>query len=166
VIKSGKGVLRNDGDSDGDHLTATLVQGPSKGKLVLKSDGSFSYRPVKDFSGTVKFKYVATDGDDQSEITKVYITVGKSKKRGDGADVDHDVTEDQIPGAQADGWKFNDDKHSSWALPDMPFQGGMLDGLNSILANLDHMTGGFDAHNDGNLLLPDFSKLFSSDHWF
>jgi hypothetical protein len=165
VVKSGKGVLRNDSDSDGDELTATLVSGPSKGKLVLNSDGSFSYKPTKDFAGTVKFKYVATDGDDQSNVTKVYITVGKSKKKGDGGDVDHDVTEDQIPGAIADGWRFNYDKHSSWSLPDMPFQSGMLDGLNSILAHLGHMTGGFDAQSDGNLVLPDFAKLFSSDHW-
>jgi serralysin len=167
VVKSGKGVLRNDSDSDSDDLTATLVSAPSKGKLVLRSDGSFSYTPTKDFAGTVKFKYVASDGDDQSNVTKVYITVGAAKINAQGGDVDHDVTEDQIPGAKADGWLFNDDKHSSWSLPDMPFQSGMLDGLNSILANLGHLTAGFDAQSDGNLALPDFSKLFSSDHfWF
>ena len=166
VVKAGKGVLRNDSDSDSDHLTATLVHGPSKGKLVLKSDGSFTYRPAHDFHGTVKFKYAASDADGHSDVTKVYITVGAEKSsKGSGGDVDHDVTEDQIPGAQSDGWKFAD--HSSWSLPETPFQSGMLEGLNSVLANLGHMTGGFDSHNDGNPALSDFSKFFSTDHfWF
>ncbi len=36
------GVLANDSDADGDVLTADLVSAPTRGTLVLNSDGSFS----------------------------------------------------------------------------------------------------------------------------
>lgn len=167
VVKAKKGVLKNDADGDGDHLTATLVHGPHKGKLVLKGDGSFTYKPSKDFAGTVKFKYVAFDGDDTSGNIKATITVGASKiKKGHGGDVDHDhdVTEDQIPGMKGDAWQFNDtSKHSAWSLPEFPFQSGMLDGLNALLSSLGHTAGAFDTHTD--LGLPDFSKFFAADHF-
>jgi serralysin len=165
VVKAKKGVLKNDADGDGDHLTASLVHGPSKGKLVLKADGSFNYTPTKNFAGTVKFKYVASDGDDTSGNIKATITVGASKiKKGHGGDTDHDVTQDQIPGAKDDAWQFSDtSKHSAWSLPESPFQSGMLDGLNTVLSSLGHMAGTFDSHTDFGL--PDFSKFFAADHF-
>ena len=163
VVKSGKGVLRNDKDGDGDKLSVELVSGPSKGKLILKADGSFIYKPKKDFEGTVKFKYVATDGDDKSGVTVAAIKVGgKIKKKADGAD--HHVEEDQIPGPKSDSWQFNDShKHSSWSMPAVGFQSGMLDGLSAILSGLGHLTNASDSHIPG---VPDFSKLFASDHFW
>lgn len=161
VVKSGKGVLRNDKDGDGDQLSVELVTGPSKGKLVLKSDGSFSYKPKKDFEGTVKFKYVATDGDDVSGVAVAKIKVGAQKTKKSNS-ADHNVEEDQIPGHQSDAWQFRDtDKQSSWSLPAVGFQSGMLDGLNAILSGLRHTDG-----HDGGLSLPDFSKLFAADHFW
>ncbi|MCF6386576.1 Ig-like domain-containing protein [Mycobacterium sp. MBM] len=68
-------VLSNDSDTDGDTLTATLVDGPANGTLQLNSDGSFTYTPDADFNGTDTFTYTATDGTDTSSVATVSITV-------------------------------------------------------------------------------------------
>jgi len=166
VVKASKGILRNDTHDDGDHLAAKLVSGPSKGKLVLKADGSFTYKPTKDFKGTVKFKYIATDGDDNSAVTVASIKVGSSKtKKSKGNDADHNVGDDQIPGPKIDAFHFQDGvKHgSSWSMPQLGFQAGMLDGLNAVLSSISH-TGGQGGYDIGGL--PDFSKLFAADHYW
>jgi len=69
------GVLENDKDPDGNTLTALLVSDVSHGKLLLKPDGSLSYRPQADFSGKDKFFYRARDFINESEPTEVTITV-------------------------------------------------------------------------------------------
>ena len=69
------GVLGNDSDPDGDPLTAVLVSDVSDGTLALNSNGSFSYAPDKDFSGTDVFTYVANDGTANSNTATVTITV-------------------------------------------------------------------------------------------
>ena len=56
------GVLANDIDPDGDTLSAILVTGPTSGTLTLNADGSFTYTPNTDFSGTDSFVYKANDG--------------------------------------------------------------------------------------------------------
>ena len=56
------GVLGNDSDPDGDPLTAVLVTGPSHGTLTLNANGSFSYTPAADFTGSDSFTYRASDG--------------------------------------------------------------------------------------------------------
>ena len=45
LIEAAPGVLGNDGDVEGDVLTAALVSGVSNGNLSLNPDGSFSYTP-------------------------------------------------------------------------------------------------------------------------
>jgi hypothetical protein len=56
------GVLANDSDTDGEVLTAFVQTGVSHGTLTLSTDGSFSYAPIADFSGSDGFTYVASDG--------------------------------------------------------------------------------------------------------
>jgi VCBS repeat-containing protein len=63
------GVLANDTDADGDPLTATVVTGPANGTLTLNADGSFSYMPNAEFSGSDSFTYSASDGTASSETT-------------------------------------------------------------------------------------------------
>ncbi len=72
------GVLANDTDPDGDPLQATLVSGPASGDLTLNPDGSFSYTPISDFTGTDSFTYTATDGALSSALAVVTITVTES----------------------------------------------------------------------------------------
>jgi len=69
------GVLGNDADTDLDTLTAVLVGNVAHGNLVLNADGSFSYTPNANFSGTDSFTYKASDGGFSSNIATVTITV-------------------------------------------------------------------------------------------
>lgn len=69
------GILSNDGDPDGDPLSAVLVGGVSHGSLVLAADGSVRYTPAANFNGSDQFTYRASDGDLQSEPALVTIVV-------------------------------------------------------------------------------------------
>lgn len=69
------GVLANDNDTNGDPITAVLDNTVKHGQLTLNSDGSFSYTPDNGFAGDDTFKYHANDGDDDSSIVTVTLTV-------------------------------------------------------------------------------------------
>ena len=69
------GVLANDFDADGDQLTALLVSGPANGAVTLNPDGSFSYQPTANWHGTDTFTYKANDGQADSNVATVTITV-------------------------------------------------------------------------------------------
>jgi VCBS repeat-containing protein len=59
---SAPGILSNDGDPDGDAITAMLARGPQHGSLDLRPDGSFDYMPASGFIGTDCFTYHDNDG--------------------------------------------------------------------------------------------------------
>jgi hypothetical protein len=68
------GVLTDDTDANGDHLTAQAVTFPTQGTLVLNGDGSFTYTP--NFGTTSdSFTYTASDGLLTSAPATVTITV-------------------------------------------------------------------------------------------
>lgn len=69
------GVLGNDSDVDGDSLSAALATGPAHGVLTLASNGGFSYSPNNGFRGSDAFSYRASDGEAQSGIRVVNLTV-------------------------------------------------------------------------------------------
>ncbi|MHB0875229.1 MAG: Ig-like domain-containing protein [Anaerolineae bacterium] len=69
------GVLADDGDVDGDSLTAVLVTGVTDGTLALNADGSFVYTPDANYNGTDSFTYKANDGTLDSNTAMVSITV-------------------------------------------------------------------------------------------
>ncbi|HKB00735.1 MAG TPA: Ig-like domain-containing protein, partial [Gemmataceae bacterium] len=69
------GVLANDTDVDGDALAAVLVSGPANGTLTLNTDGSFTYTPAGDFTGTDTFTYRARDGAADSALATVTVQV-------------------------------------------------------------------------------------------
>jgi hypothetical protein len=83
---SASGILINDFDADGDSLIVTLVSDVTNGTLVLNTDGSFSYTPAADWSGTDSFTYKTNDGAVDSNVATVTITVNPV--------VDHIVTVD------------------------------------------------------------------------
>jgi VCBS repeat-containing protein len=56
------GVLANDSDPDHNTLSAVLVSGPSHGTLTLNPDGSFTYTPATNHTGSDSFSYQASDG--------------------------------------------------------------------------------------------------------
>ncbi|HJQ29344.1 MAG TPA: Ig-like domain-containing protein, partial [Rubrobacter sp.] len=69
------GVLNNDIDPDGDKLSVTRDSSPRHGKLSLKSNGSFVYKPNERYRGMDSFTYTARDGNGGTDTAKVEITV-------------------------------------------------------------------------------------------
>ncbi len=69
------GLLANDGDAEGDVLTATVISGPAHGVLTLNADGSFTYVPNGGFVGTDSFSYRAGDGVAVSNVATVTLNV-------------------------------------------------------------------------------------------
>jgi FtsP/CotA-like multicopper oxidase with cupredoxin domain len=66
------GVLAGD---TGMGLSAMLVSNAAQGSVTLSSDGSFSYAPRANFSGTDSFTYRASNGSGQSNLATVFIDV-------------------------------------------------------------------------------------------
>ncbi len=75
TIDAATGVLANDTDANSDTLTAALVSAPSHGVLAFDADGSFTYTPAAEFSGTDTFTYIASDGLGNSGETTVTLTI-------------------------------------------------------------------------------------------
>lgn len=72
---SAPGILSNDTDADGHTLNSVIVTGPANGTLTLDPDGSFSYTPDNNFTGTDTFTYKASDGSANSNAATVTISV-------------------------------------------------------------------------------------------
>jgi large repetitive protein len=71
----GASLLANDTDVDGDALTASLVGGPAHGAVTFNTDGSFTYTPAANFTGTDSFTYQLNDGTANSNVATVSLTV-------------------------------------------------------------------------------------------
>jgi|GEM_PF-2110462 VCBS repeat-containing protein len=69
------GVLANDTDPDSAVITAVLVSNPTHGTLTLNSNGSFTYTPATNYSGSDSFTYKANDGFLNSNVATVSLTV-------------------------------------------------------------------------------------------
>ncbi len=69
------GVLGNDTGGVGATLTAALVSDVASGTLVLNANGSFTYTPTTDWTGTDSFTYKACDGTICSTPVTVTIVV-------------------------------------------------------------------------------------------
>src|SRR5881394_3672870 len=69
------GILANDSDADGDTLSAILVSQPTHGVLTLSTNGGFSYVPATNYNGSDSFTYRANDGQADSGIATVSITI-------------------------------------------------------------------------------------------
>ena len=72
---SAPGVLANDTDADSDALAAVKVSDPANGTVALNADGSFTYTPQANFSGTDSFTYKASGGGSDSGVVTATITV-------------------------------------------------------------------------------------------
>jgi len=72
---SAPGVLSNDSDIDSGTLTAQLLSGPAHGVLALNANGSFGYTPSGGYSGSDSFTYVVNDGQADSGVATVSLTV-------------------------------------------------------------------------------------------
>ena len=103
------GVLANDTDTEGDTLTATLVTQPQHGTLTLNSNGSFSYVPTADYSGTDFFTYKVSDGTNESDPVTVTLAVTAVNDAPTSQTDTYSVNEDStLTVAAADGVLDND----------------------------------------------------------
>jgi regulation of enolase protein 1 (concanavalin A-like superfamily) len=68
-------VLGNDLDPDGDPLTVVGTTDPDHGSLVDNGDGTLTYTPDPEFSGTDAFTYTITDGRGYFDTAGVTIAV-------------------------------------------------------------------------------------------
>jgi VCBS repeat-containing protein len=68
-------VMANDSDANGDALTVTDTTVPSNGSVVVNADGTLTYTPDPDFSGTDSFEYTVEDPSGESSTTTVTIAV-------------------------------------------------------------------------------------------
>jgi VCBS repeat-containing protein len=94
------GVLANDTDADSDPLTALKITDPAHGSLTFNADGSFSYNPEANYYGSDSFTYRANDGEEDSNIATVTITINAVNDPpvavDDTATVDQDSTDNFI----------------------------------------------------------------------
>ena len=102
------GVLGNDSDPDGDTLSAVVGSGPSHGTLTLNADGSFSYTPVANFSGSDSFTYRASDGTLSSGLATVTLTVSAANDAPAAVDDAYSAGEDTALTVAAPGVLAND----------------------------------------------------------
>src|SRR5207247_2290763 len=102
------GVLANDSDVDGDTLSAILVSQPSHGSLTLNSNGSFSYVPAANYNGTDSFTYKANDGQADSGIATVTITIGGANDAPVAVNDSYTTAEDTTLNVAAPGVLAND----------------------------------------------------------
>jgi VCBS repeat-containing protein len=75
TVSAAPGVLANDTDADGDALTAVLVSGPAHGSLTLSASGALTYTPAAGYTGPDNFTYKANDGQLDSNVATVSLTV-------------------------------------------------------------------------------------------
>ncbi len=109
------GTLGNDSDSDSVSLTAMLVSDAAHGALVFNPDGSFNYTPAVNFTGADSFTYKANDGQLDSNVATVSITVNPANDTNSPArakiDFNHDGRSDILWRNSTDGmvmlWLMN-----------------------------------------------------------
>jgi VCBS repeat-containing protein len=128
LVVAAPGLLGNDGDLDGDVLSAVLVSSPVHGVLTLNSDGSFTYTPNANYHGADSFTYKAGDGGLESGVATVSLTVnsindlpvaaaGPDQQNGEGGS----ATFDAAGSYDVDGdaltylWDFGDGNSASGA---------------------------------------------------
>ncbi len=70
-------VLTNDSDPDGDNLTVTAITQPANGSAVKNAEGTVTYTPKANFSGTDTLTYTISDGNGKSDTAIVTILVGE-----------------------------------------------------------------------------------------
>ena len=75
ITYSAAQILGNDTDINGDPLTIVSVTSVSGGSVVLNPDGTVTFTPDSNFSGTAEFSYIASDGSLESNEATVTVTV-------------------------------------------------------------------------------------------
>jgi hypothetical protein len=102
------GVLENDSDPDGDELTVNLEQNVANGELTLNEDGSFEYQPDPGFTGEDRFQYRSSDGEKNSAVATVTITVLRVNNPPEAVEDKYNLSEDGVLTVPGKGVLSND----------------------------------------------------------
>jgi gliding motility-associated-like protein len=62
-------------DADGDPLTFTVTTAPAHGTVVVNPDGTYTYTPVNNYSGTDVFTVTVSDGKGGTTTVTINVTV-------------------------------------------------------------------------------------------
>ncbi|UCF38609.1 MAG: tandem-95 repeat protein, partial [Acidobacteriota bacterium] len=88
-------VLANDTDVDGDTLSVTGVTQGSHGSVTVNGQTSVTYVPSGDFSGQDSFTYTISDGNGETDVASVMVSVtgvnDPPQAMNDSATTDEDV---------------------------------------------------------------------------
>ncbi|MBI9019264.1 MAG: tandem-95 repeat protein [Phycisphaerae bacterium] len=95
-VNLSQNLLLNDTDIENDALAAILVKTTSHGKLNLNSDGTFDYKPSYNWSGIDTFNYMVNDGNDNSNVATVTITVSGTNDAPRSSADSYNTTEDNV----------------------------------------------------------------------
>jgi VCBS repeat-containing protein len=102
------GILLNDTDINGDELTVILVNDVTNGTLDLSANGSFTYQPNSNFSGTDGFTYIANDGYNDSTTATVSLNIAGSNDVPLGINDLYEIDEDTLLSVSSPGVLLND----------------------------------------------------------
>jgi Ca2+-binding RTX toxin-like protein len=76
TVSIADGLLRNDGDPDGDPIFATSIDTTGlQGSANVSTNGSFTFTPSAGFSGLTSFLYTISDGQGGTATARAYINV-------------------------------------------------------------------------------------------
>ncbi len=64
-------------DPNGNKLTYSMFSDASHGKLIVNADGTWTYTPEKNYSGTDNFSVLVDNGHGSSAISNIIITINK-----------------------------------------------------------------------------------------
>jgi hypothetical protein len=80
VVSADDGLTANDEDTNhaSTALSVSVVSEPSNGSLLLAANGSFTYTPASDFTGTDSFSYEVSDGDGATDRATVTLVVQRA----------------------------------------------------------------------------------------
>ena len=107
------------GDIDSSGLAYAVATGPQHGSVVLNADGSFVYTPNADYSGPDSFTFKANDGQLDSNIATVSLTVAPVN---------------DAPTTSAASATFNDTAAKVFSASDFPFADGHDSPANGLAA--------------------------------
>lgn len=102
------GVLSNDTDADGDSLTVSTFSDPPNGTVVVNPNGSLSYTPDANFTGTDTFTYTISDGRGGTDTATVTVNVTSVADAPDAVDDLYVTPEDTPLFVPAPGVLLND----------------------------------------------------------
>ncbi len=137
LVISAPGFLMNDIDLDGDAISATLItDGVDNGILVAFANGSFTYTPDADFTGTDQFAYRMQDAaGNQSDPVTVTIVVSSAGTTPVGTPDEFVVPTDQVLSIAAPGFLANDIDLDGEALSATVITDGVDNGTLVAFAN-------------------------------